>query len=266
MSNQEKSARFVRGVNCAGLATPDLKYTYIHRREADGTPFYVGKGTGDRAWRRSGRSSHWRSIVAKHGLVVDIVALHQSDEAAFDDEIRLIANARAAGVPIINRTIGGDGVRGVPRTPGQIAKQQASLQAWLASLAGIECRRAHSERLRGDQEAAQRLREGMLRHFADKANRNAVGERMRAYYSSPDIAEITRQRARIRAADPGRQAQQSAAHGGAPILHVESGAIFDTQGQAARALGIRQSSISQVLSGRNKTAGGHTFQFAKEPA
>ena len=35
-------------------------YIYIHYRESDGTPFYIGKGSGDRSTQTKNRNPYWK--------------------------------------------------------------------------------------------------------------------------------------------------------------------------------------------------------------
>ena len=87
-------------------------YTYIHRKADDGEVFYVGKGKGDRARYEFGRSQYWQRIKKKHGVLIEIVARHESEEDAFTHEKFLIASFRGLGVRLCNMTDGGDGPSG----------------------------------------------------------------------------------------------------------------------------------------------------------
>lgn len=65
-------------------------YVYEHCRASDGAVFYVGKGSGRRAYSRT-RSEHWKRVVAKHGLVVNIVKDEMPEVCALTLERVLIA-------------------------------------------------------------------------------------------------------------------------------------------------------------------------------
>lgn len=85
-------------------------YVYVHRRSTDGRVFYVGKGKGRRAWTAQGRSNYWRNIVAKHGLIVEIVQDAMQEWWAFEMECELIALYGREN--LCNLTDGGEGPSG----------------------------------------------------------------------------------------------------------------------------------------------------------
>lgn len=68
-----------------------MAYVYGHYKADTGELFYIGKGTGQRAWHTKGRNDRWKKIVAKHGLVVEILVDNLSEEDAYAKEIELIA-------------------------------------------------------------------------------------------------------------------------------------------------------------------------------
>lgn len=82
-------------------------YVYVHRRASDGRIFYVGKGSGKRAWDRYGRNRWWNAIVAKHGLEVDFVLKDAPQPCCFLYEKILIAAIGRKN--LCNMTDGGEG-------------------------------------------------------------------------------------------------------------------------------------------------------------
>lgn len=87
-------------------------YTYVHRKADTGHVFYVGKGKGQRAYTTFNRNKYWTHVVGKHGFVVEIVGIWESESEALSHEIRLIADYRASGVKLVNLTDGGEGTSG----------------------------------------------------------------------------------------------------------------------------------------------------------
>ena len=60
----------------------NIFYVYEHVRNDTGQVFYVGKGSGRRAYYSSGRNKHWHRIVNKHGFSVTILAREICEELA----------------------------------------------------------------------------------------------------------------------------------------------------------------------------------------
>lgn len=88
-------------------------YTYIHCRP-DGTPFYVGKGFGKRAYLLKRRNPMHSNILAKYGNTIKIYVFNcDSEQQALSDEVLQIRQLRSEGYSLANITDGGDGVTGL---------------------------------------------------------------------------------------------------------------------------------------------------------
>jgi len=89
-------------------------YIYAHYK-TDGSVFYVGKGKGKRAYEKRGRSQLWGRTVAKHGLVVEILANNLDENIAFrmeEDFIYLYGRIDLKTGCLVNMTNGGEGKSG----------------------------------------------------------------------------------------------------------------------------------------------------------
>ncbi len=85
-------------------------YVYAHRRADDGRVFYIGKGSGRRAWVTRRRNPFWTNTAYKHGLAVEILASGLSCDEALSMEIAKIAEI---GIDrLCNLTVGGEGASG----------------------------------------------------------------------------------------------------------------------------------------------------------
>lgn len=102
-------------------------YTYLHSRPA-GTPFYVGKGKGDRATLFDCRNAHHKNIVAKYGQEnIDIFIFpRRSERDALETECRWIAQFKREGIALCNQTDGGEGVSGLAHSDETRAKLSAA--------------------------------------------------------------------------------------------------------------------------------------------
>lgn len=92
-------------------------YVYEHWRPDTNQCFYVGKGRGGRAHRRTRRNKHWGNIVNKlgaFGLVHDVrilkTGLNGADAALL--EIECIKFWKEVGTKLVNMTDGGEGALG----------------------------------------------------------------------------------------------------------------------------------------------------------
>jgi len=92
-------------------------YTYLHCKP-DGTPFYVGKGSGNRTTNFRTRNKKHKEIVSKYGEknIGVFVFYCDSEEQAFSDEIQQIAQLRREGYELVNICDGGQGSSGAVRT------------------------------------------------------------------------------------------------------------------------------------------------------
>lgn len=79
-------------------------YVYLHRRATDNSIFYVGKGSGRRAWSNK-RSEHWHRVVAKYGLIVEVYRTGLQEWYAYEleEELILLYGLMRDGGSLINR-------------------------------------------------------------------------------------------------------------------------------------------------------------------
>jgi hypothetical protein len=85
-------------------------YVYGHYKADTGELFYIGKGTGKRAWTKSGRSTYWSRVVNKHKFTVKLLHENLTEDEAFNKEIELIADARHNNIQLVNVSNGGNGL------------------------------------------------------------------------------------------------------------------------------------------------------------
>jgi hypothetical protein len=101
-------------------------YVYEHWRLDRNECFYVGKGSGKRAYDMSCRNKHHQAIRAKLNRIgsafeVRIVAFGLSEKESFDLEVERIKYWNDFGADLANRTYGGEGVR-YPKSESHKAK------------------------------------------------------------------------------------------------------------------------------------------------
>jgi len=87
-------------------------YTYKHLKKGTDIVFYIGKGSGNRAFSKKKRSKWWNNTVDKYDYDIIIIEENISNDAANKLEIELIKQygRRDKGLgELVNMTDGGDG-------------------------------------------------------------------------------------------------------------------------------------------------------------
>lgn len=83
-------------------------YVYGHYTADTDELFYIGKGTGKRAWATSTRNRQWYQTVKDHGLVVKILVDGLTTEESYIKERELIE--QIGQHKLTNMTAGGEGL------------------------------------------------------------------------------------------------------------------------------------------------------------
>jgi len=87
-------------------------YVYIHKKP-DGTPFYVGKGHGKRAYKFNGRNPYHQAILNKYQGKIIVEVINCTNELqAFNLEKIYVKQLREQGHRLTNMTDGGEGICG----------------------------------------------------------------------------------------------------------------------------------------------------------
>lgn len=87
-------------------------YIYQHRSLDTNAIFYVGKGKDKRHFDKNKRSNYWKSYVAKHGFISEILVNNIDEDFAFLIEMEAIDVYKRRGIKLVNLTNGGEGCSG----------------------------------------------------------------------------------------------------------------------------------------------------------
>lgn len=208
-------------------------YVYIHRRADDGVVFYVGKGTKrvrdtadcfDRAHCTNSRNRWWRRIEAKHGRVVEIIAMFNNDADSREFEVSLIAAYGRSN--LVNLTDGGDGCAGIIISESARAKlsehaKKPRTEVWVKSI--------RAARKNGGNGGVVKAGDKLPDAWKASLSKSKMGEKNPMYGKKSPLAK--------------------------PIVNIQNGVFFDSVQEAADALGYKMQTLWSILSGRspNKT-------------
>ena len=179
-----------------------MYYTYAHFRksETNGKPFYIGKGSKNRAWSTVSRTKHWHRTVAKHGLRVEICAEFEIEADAYQAECDLISEWIANGAKLTNLTAGGEGLSSPsPEVRARLSK--AASDVWRDP-----ARREVLLAARNREDAVRAKREGFMRALALPG---AKERRSTACKAAKNTPESIAKREKL-SADPAYRAKLSA--------------------------------------------------------
>lgn len=253
-------------------------YVYVHKRPTDGTIFYVGKGCGNRLTSTKSRSKYWRNTVSKHGgFIPEKIYTGLTEDEAFSLEIATIAEIGIEN--LCNLSTGGDGPAGCKRSEetkrvlSERAKQQFSDPEFLEAHSAREKEKWKSEDMRKKQSAAvaaamsssevrEKISEGVKRAWLNKDYRNSIHLWREDECKKKIASENMSKGQRKRFSNPeevmkhkDRQKKLSK-----PVFCITNQTMYESQNDAAKALGILQGGISQCVKGKIKSYKGYQFR------
>jgi hypothetical protein len=97
-------------------------YVYSHIRKDTGKCFYIGKGSGKRAYLDKFRNQYWRNVVNKHGFEVIILINNISEQKAFEYESIFCKEIGYENLTNIRKENGWGGYKQSQETKDKISK------------------------------------------------------------------------------------------------------------------------------------------------
>jgi hypothetical protein len=201
------------------------KVLYAHRKETDGSIFYVGIGTEKRPYTNKSRNDYWYNTVNKYGYYVDVLSKELSIEDALELEEFVICELGRKDLGngnLVNLNNGGKGNLQVSDlTKKKMSKSAMGRTAWNKGLPMSEEQKAKLSKIR---EGVTSPRKGVK------------------------ITEETREK--IRKANLGGKSSSAKA-----VYNTETNETFETIKQAAKSININYRTLSSMLNGsrKNKT-------------
>jgi NifU-like protein involved in Fe-S cluster formation len=165
--------------------TENEYYVYLYLRE-DGTPYYVGKGKGNRAFIKKGRSVSLP--LDKNKIVFHSENLTEDKAFALEKELIEKYGRKDNDTGILrNLTDGGEGVSG--RIFSEEARKRASEQTKAWSKNNPEARKKASEKVREffkNPENRKKHSEKAKEYFKNPENRKKQSEKVKEYFKNPE--------------------------------------------------------------------------------
>lgn len=216
-------------------------YVYLHRKLSDKKVFYVGKGTGNRAWWVFGRSEYWNRVKTKHGLIIEIFKSGLSEKEAHELEMNLIKTIGREN--LCNHTDGGEGMSGwkmSEETKRNLSKQRKgrvhtkeAKDKMSKSRCGVSKSPDHNKRV---SEALKG------RKFSDEHRKN-LRDSLKKVVRNPEWGEKSG-KARMK-----------------KVFCLNNFTEYESTKHAAKELGVESSSVSRVCKGIYKHTKGYIFRY-----
>lgn len=230
---------------------PQTFYVYVHRKATTGAVFYVGKGTGKRAWRNEARNNLWVKTADKYGVVVEVVHAFGDEALAFELECELILhfgriNTRTGC--LVNMTDGGEGSTGQVQTDAKREKIRAASLGLKRSPEFSEACRVRMMNFRHTPESRAKISLAHLGKTISAEHAAAVSRAQTGRKRSSEFIEAMSKR----------------------VVCIETGdsfasQLFAVEWAASQGIAVHQGSISNCCRGLRKTAGGLRWMFEPAP-
>ena len=141
-----------------------MHYVYVwyeRNSERSFSPFYVGMGTGKRAYNRNNRSKTLKKYISNRKFYVSIIAAHESDIVVREIEKKVKSEFRKLGFRLID----------AEDSPEERKRRQAE---GIASMPVIDGRRISSKTGRGFGRPKCNIDPDLIREYRDKRRRGEV--------------------------------------------------------------------------------------------
>ena len=188
-------------------------YVYFHINPVKNKIFYVGMGSGNRAYKY-GRNQHWERVVKKYGWIVDIIEEGLTQEEAKEREKFYIKKIGRQN--LTNMTDGGDGDTFTGRKHSEESKKKMS-EVKKGKIASKITRSKMSESHKGRKHSEESKK---------KISLGRLGKDNPMYGKKP--------------------------HNIKKIINIETGEIYDSIKLLANKLGYNYQTLVQYLNGRRK--------------
>ena len=153
----------------------EMYYTYAYLRE-DGTPYYVGKGKGDRAYRKVGKPC----VTPKDKSKIIYLKTNLTEEQSFNHEryMIFILGRKDLGTGILlNKSDGGEGASGCIPSEETRRKRSAKMKGENNPLYGKRGKDSPRYGKKHTQETKDKIRKSLQGNVISEETRIKIGEK-----------------------------------------------------------------------------------------
>lgn len=228
-------------------------YVYFHRYSSgpkSGQVFYIGKGTGTRAYSNTSRNKHWHAVNNKYGRVTEIYKSKLSSDQASSLEVEKIKEFGLEN--LCNKSTGGDaGAIGVVHSP-EFRKKISEMM------------KKRAEKQKNDHRFVHPCSGRVL----SEESREKISNSLRLYWSMASRSEKKKRSEKIkkslsRKSSIAKRKEQNTAEKNPmfdsrewKFTHVSGDVFFGTQYDFVKLYKLNKGNVSSMVNGKRKSVSG----------
>lgn len=251
-----------------------MAVVYRHRRLDTNEIFYIGIGKSEkRAYEKGKRNKHWKNIVNKCGYTVEVIVNNIDWEEAkeFEKSLIFLYGREDLGTGnLVNKTEGGEGVIGLIRTEEhrrKIIESNTGKKRSKEFIAELKSRRYSDE-------VKYRMSKAHIGHKASEETKKKMSETRKGMKHSEESRKKMSESSKGKSKSKESREKMSKSKTGLRLKKLFKSVLqFDLNGKYIKTFESitdaqlevgKRIGISEVCSGKRKTAGGYIWKYKDE--